>query len=68
MNSKEKNKLKPTPVGRPMLSLTLLFIILKLFGAIDWSWTWVFSPIWIPLVFGFSIILGVVLLVILFDN
>ena len=27
--------------------LTLLFIGLKLAGKIDWSWLWVFSPIWI---------------------
>lgn len=68
MNSKEENKLKPTPIGKPMLSLTLLFIILKLFGAIQWSWIWVFSPLWIPLAFGLSFILGIVLLIILFDN
>ena len=68
MNSKEKNKLKPTPLGRPMISLTLLFIILKIFGAINWSWVWVLSPLWLPLAFGFSFILGIVLLIILFDN
>lgn len=28
--------------------LTLLFVAAKLFGAIAWSWWWVFSPIWIP--------------------
>ena len=27
--------------------LTILFIGLKLGGAIDWSWWWVLSPIWI---------------------
>lgn len=30
--------------------LTLAFIILKLIGYIDWSWWWVLSPIWIPLI------------------
>jgi len=30
--------------------LTILFIALKLIGKIDWSWWWVLSPIWIPLV------------------
>lgn len=28
--------------------LTVLFIGLKLGKVIDWSWTWVLSPIWIP--------------------
>lgn len=28
--------------------LTLVFIVLKLVGVINWSWLWVLSPIWIP--------------------
>lgn len=27
--------------------LTIVFIILKLIGKIDWSWWWVLSPLWI---------------------
>lgn len=27
--------------------LTILFIGLKLTGYIDWSWWWVWSPVWI---------------------
>lgn len=27
--------------------LTILFIALKLIGAITWSWWWVLSPLWI---------------------
>jgi hypothetical protein len=38
--------------------LTILFIALKLLGAITWSWWWVLSPLWI------SAILGVILLAI----
>lgn len=29
--------------------LTIIFVLCKLFGVIDWSWWWVFSPVWIPL-------------------
>lgn len=29
--------------------LQIAFIILKLVGAIDWSWFWVLSPIWISI-------------------
>lgn len=29
--------------------LTIVFIVLKLTGNIDWSWWWVLSPLWIPL-------------------
>ncbi len=39
--------------------LFIVFLILKLTGHIDWSWWWVFSPSWIPLV-----ILGILLLII----
>ncbi|MGF6374997.1 hypothetical protein M2140_000031 [Clostridiales Family XIII bacterium PM5-7] len=27
--------------------LSIVFIVLKLLGKIDWSWFWVLSPIWI---------------------
>jgi hypothetical protein len=27
--------------------LTLIFVVAKLWGKIDWSWWWVFSPLWI---------------------
>lgn len=33
-----------------MYSLTLIFIILKITGNINWSWVWVLSPIWIRLI------------------
>lgn len=31
-------------------ALFLTFLILKLLGKITWSWWWVTSPIWFPLV------------------
>ncbi len=27
--------------------VTVAFVILKIFGFINWSWIWVLSPIWI---------------------
>lgn len=27
--------------------LAIMFIVLKIFGLIQWSWLWVLSPIWI---------------------
>ena len=29
--------------------LTLIFVVLKLTGNIAWSWWWVLSPTWIPI-------------------
>jgi hypothetical protein len=36
--------------------LFLIFLVLKLTGAINWSWWWVTSPLWIP----FALIVGVI--------
>ena len=27
--------------------LTIIFVILKLIGVIEWSWVWVLAPLWI---------------------
>lgn len=37
--------------------LTVLFIGLKLTGFIDWSWWWVLSAFWIPLVIAVLVLL-----------
>jgi hypothetical protein len=36
--------------------LTILFIGLKLTGYVDWSWTWVLSPLWIGFTIGVTLI------------
>ena len=37
----------------------LAFFLAKIFDKIDWSWWWVFSPLWIPL----AILLGILAIV-----
>ena len=32
-------------------TLTVLFVVLKVLGYINWSWVWVFAPLWIDLIF-----------------
>lgn len=41
--------------------LTVAFVVLKLTEHIDWSWWWVFAPLWIPvaIVLFVVIVLGV---------
>lgn len=39
--------------------LTIVFIVLKLVGVINWSWLWVLCPLWI------DILLTVIVLVVL---
>lgn len=36
--------------------LTAILVVLKLTGFISWSWLWVFSPIWISLLFVLFVI------------
>ena len=37
--------------------LTVIFIILKVSGKIDWPWVWVLSPLWISAIVGIVLIL-----------
>jgi hypothetical protein len=42
--------------------LFIAFLVLKLCGIIAWSWWWVCSPLWIPIVLVIGIILvGIVI-------
>ena len=42
-----------------MSTLTVIFVVLKLVEVITWSWWWVFSPIWLTVLF----VIGMVLLI-----
>jgi len=46
------------------LVLFALFFLAKIFDKIDWSWWWIFSPLWVPFALIIIIILGWVLLVV----
>jgi len=37
--------------------LTIVFITLKLCNVINWSWWWVLSPLWIPVIIALVILL-----------
>lgn len=41
--------------------LGIAFIVLKLLNIISWSWAWVLSPIWIPMIIATVIIIIVVI-------
>ncbi len=48
MSNELKITISPGFVSVPSL-LTIVFVVLKLTGAISWSWLWVLAPTWIPL-------------------
>lgn len=55
----EKSSSSSSGIGFTGL-LTIVFIVLKLLGKIDWSWWWVLSPLWIVtalVLVGFLIII-----------
>lgn len=39
----------------------IIFVVLKLVGVIEWSWWWVLSPFWIPIlaVIALVFVLGI---------
>ena len=41
--------------------LTIVFVVLKLVGVIDWSWWWVLSPLWISALLILLLIVGMVI-------
>ena len=50
-----QNKSGGTPWFLP--ALTLVFVLAKLFGHFDYSWWWVFAPMWIPLAAAIALML-----------
>ena len=44
----------------PVVTLALIFAVLKAMGLISWSWLWVLSPIWLTLLF-FAVIFSAIL-------
>lgn len=48
--------------------LTIVFIVLKLVGIINWSWLWVLSPLWIGTILGVLLIIVAFVLAIIADG
>jgi len=58
---------KNSSVGLSGLVMTMMqwifivFLVLKLVGQIDWSWWWITSPLWIPVI-G-AILIGIIIVI-----
>ena len=48
--------------------LTVVFVVLKLVGVINWSWVWVLSPLWISISLSIVIITAAVIIMLLADK
>lgn len=40
----------------------LAFFVAKIFDKIDWSWWWVFSPLWIPILLVIIVLIVIIIL------
>jgi hypothetical protein len=56
---------KKSSISLPTI-VFIVFLILKLTDNIDWSWIWVTSPLWIPILLVAFILISTFLLVIVF--
>lgn len=45
-NNENKTVVKKQGLGLGTV-LTIIFVVLKLVGVIDWAWVWVLAPLWI---------------------
>jgi len=56
--------------GGGIFLLTITFVVLKALGYLDWSWVWVFSPLWISAsIVGFVLlVVGIALLIVWWWN
>jgi len=45
-------KSKQSSVWLYIIAVTVVYVCLKAFGVISWSWIWIFSPIWIAIAFS----------------
>ena len=50
------------------IMLTFIFVILKLTNSIDWSWWWVLSPLWLPLVLVLTVLALTAIFVLIFKK
>ncbi len=55
--------------GSLLFVVTIVFFVLKVTNTVDWSWWWVFAPLWIPVAIGVGLLaitalVGIVLWVI----
>lgn len=65
----KQSKLTVSMSNFPLVTvLTIIFVILKLVGTIDWGWLWVLSPLWIGAAFYIPVFILLVIYYILKDN
>lgn len=61
MNNNTTNSQSGSTFLQYCYNLNIALIVLRLCGVIDWSWIWIMSPLWMPLILLlFAFILGAI--------
>lgn len=63
-NNENKTVVKKQGLGLGTV-LTIIFVVLKLVGVIDWSWVWVLAPFWITVAISLVFSLIALLIVVI---
>ena len=48
--------------------LTIIFVFLRAFDVITWSWWWVLAPFWAPIAFVIILLLAVIICYIIYGG
>lgn len=57
----ENNKITIGCVSPLMIVVFLAFFFAKIYNLINWSWWWVFSPIWIPILVSTILVILIII-------
>lgn len=71
MNDERKRKVAGTSTGIGMTGIEALqisFIILKLCHVINWSWIWVFAPLWMSILLTLLIIIAIIVIAVIMSK
>jgi hypothetical protein len=63
-NNENKTVVKKQGLGLGTV-LTIIFVVLKLVGVIDWAWVWVLAPFWISAAISFVFVLIALLITVI---
>lgn len=62
INENKETKININCSGVICFLTFLAFFLAKIFDKIDWSWWWVFSPLWIPAIFAIIVVIIMIIL------
>ena len=60
---KRKEQMDFTGLDAIIVVITfIVLVVLRLFNVIQWSWAWIFAPLWVPFVFS-AVVVSAILII-----